>query len=67
MRHSFASYHLAQHGDPVKTAFQMGNSAIVVHNHYKGLVTNGDVERYWNLRPAEAAGKIVPMPQAVNA
>jgi integrase len=62
LRHSFASYHLALHGDPTKTAFQMGNSAIVVHNHYKGLVSNGDVQRFWNLRPAvDAAEKIVAM------
>jgi integrase len=62
LRHSFASYHLALHGDATKTAFQMGNSAVIVHNHYKGLVTNGDVSRFWNLRPAGAdAGKIVPM------
>jgi len=62
LRHSFASYHLAKHGDPVKTAFQMGNSPVMVHNHYKGLVTNGDVERFWNLRPAGAAAdKITPM------
>ncbi len=65
LRHNFGSYHLALHGDATKTAFQMGNSAIVVHNHYKGLVTNGDVQRFWDLRPAaDAAEKIVPM--AVN-
>ena len=62
LRHSFASYHLAQHGDATKTAFQMGNDAVVVHNHYKGLVSNGDVQRYWNLRPSQdAAEKIVAM------
>jgi integrase len=67
LRHSFGSYHLALHGDATKTAFQMGNSAVVVHNHYKGLVTNGDVQRYWSLRPADdAAEKIVPM-KAANA
>ena len=65
LRHSFASYHLAKHGDPVKTAFQMGNSPVMVHNHYKGLVTNGDVTRFWELRPAaDSAGKIVAF--AVN-
>ena len=65
LRHSFASYHLAQHGDATKTAFQMGNDAVVVHNHYQGLVSNGDVKRFWNLRPAaDAAGKIVAMKDA---
>jgi hypothetical protein len=54
LRHSFASYHLAQHGDPVKTSFQMGNSPAVVHNHYKGLVGNGEVAKFWELRPPHA-------------
>lgn len=68
LRHSFASYHLAKHGDAMKTAFQMGNSATMVHNHYKGLVSNSDVQRFWDLRPAgdDVAGKIVSMKIAVN-
>lgn len=57
LRHSFASYHLGLHGDATKTAFQMGNSAVVVHNHYKGLVSNGDIQRFWSLRPADDAGE----------
>jgi integrase len=62
LRHSFGTYHLALHGDPVKTAFQMGNSPVMVHNHYKGLVSNGDVKTYWSLRPAGGAtDKIVAM------
>jgi hypothetical protein len=62
LRHSFGSYHLALHGDAVKTAFQMGNSPGIVHNHYKGLVVNGDVQRFWSLRPAaDAKDKIVAM------
>ncbi len=55
-----ASYHLAQHGDATKTAFQMGNDPVVVHQSYKALVSNGDIQRYWSLRPAtDAAEKIV--------
>lgn len=62
LRHSFASYHLAKHGDATKTAFQMGNDPVVVHQSYKALVSNGDVQRYWDLRPAGAdASKIVAM------
>ena len=62
LRHSFASYHLALHNDAVKTSFQMGNSPVIVHNHYKGLVGNGEVAKFWALRPAtDVAEKIVPM------
>jgi integrase len=68
LRHSFASYHLAKHGDATKTAFQMGNDPVVVHQSYKALVSNGDVERYWKLRPAAGADeKIVAMKAAANA
>lgn len=67
LRHSFAASHLALHGDPVKTAFQMGNSPVVVHNRYKGLVSTGDVKTYWSLLPAESAEKIVPMQAAAGA
>ena len=68
LRHSFGSYYLAHTGDAVKTSFQMGNAPDVVHRFYKGLVSNGDVARYWNLRPeADETGKIVPMRQAANA
>ncbi len=52
LRHSFGSYHLAYHGDAVKTAQQMGHrSSDVVHNHYKALVLKKEAERFWNLKP----------------
>ena len=68
LRHSCASYSLALTGDAVRVAYQLGNSADMIHRHYKALVTNADAKRFWELRPAAgAAGKIVPMQQAVNA
>ncbi len=57
LRHSFGSYHLAYHGDAVKTTQQMGHrSSDVVHNHYKALVLKKEAERFWNLKPKEQAG-----------
>ena len=68
LRHSCASYSLALTGDAVRVAYQLGNSADMIHRHYKALVTKADAKRFWELRPAaDAAGKIVPMRQAVNA
>ena len=62
LRHSFGSYHLAMHNDDLKTAFQMGNSPTMVHRHYKALVAKSDAERFWALRPENAANdKIVEM------
>jgi integrase len=52
LRHSFGSYHLAFHGDAVKTAMQMGHrDSNVIHNHYKALVLKTEAERFWALRP----------------
>ncbi len=66
LRHSFASYHLAAHGDTVKTAYQMGHTnPRIVADFYKALVTKADAERFFALRPAaDAAGKIVAMKAA---
>jgi integrase len=51
LRHSFGSYHLAMFQNIEKTANQMGNSAAVIHNHYKALVTKDAAEKFWSLRP----------------
>jgi len=66
LRHSCATYSLALTGDAVRVAYQLGNSADMIHRHYKALVTAADAKRFWELRPAaDAAGKIVTM-KAVN-
>ena len=51
LRHSFASYHYAMFRSAEGTAHQMGNSADVVHKHYKALVSKAEAEKLWNLRP----------------
>jgi integrase len=62
LRHSCASYSLALTGDAVRVAYQLGNSADMVHRHYKALVTKADAERFFALRPdTAAAAKIVPL------
>lgn len=65
MRHSFGSYHLAAHKDDALTAHEMGNSAAIVHRHYKQLVTDAKAARFWSLRP-DADSRIVPMQAAAN-
>jgi integrase len=62
LRHSCASYSLALTGDAVRVAYQLGNSADMIHRHYKALVTKADAERFFALRPAAAdAGKVIAM------
>jgi len=64
-RHSFGTYHLAAHGDAIKTAGLMGHrDPGVLHNHYKALVTKAEAERFWALRPPTPAANVIPMKQA---
>jgi integrase len=59
MRHSFASYRLAQCHDAAKVALEMGNSPAIVFGHYRELVKPKDAERYWNLMPSGEGRKVV--------
>ena len=68
MRHTCGTFHMAKHRNENKTAFELGNSPSVVHDHYKALVTQADAERFWSLRPDQAAaGKVIAMPKTANA
>ncbi|MEI8064192.1 MAG: tyrosine-type recombinase/integrase [Verrucomicrobiota bacterium] len=67
MRHTAASCWCAKTGDYAKTASMLGHSLDVLHRHYRGLVTPADAERFFNLRPDDEPGKIVPMQATVNA
>jgi integrase len=64
MRHSFGSYFLGKTKDENLTASEMGNSPEVIIKHYRALVRNADVTRYWRLTPvnvqAESTGKPTP-------
>jgi integrase len=62
LRHSFASYHLARFNDAAATALQLGHhDSRVTFAHYRELVRPKDAERYWNIKPAGRAQKIVEM------
>jgi len=62
LRHSFASYHLAHFKDAAALALEMGHTdGGMIFNHYRQLVRPKDAERYWNIKPAAAAKKIVHM------
>lgn len=52
MRHTFASMLLAETGDPVRTAGQMGHVGVnVLMDHYRALVTPEEAARFWAIRP----------------
>ena len=52
MRHSFASYHLAYHGSPDRTAHELGHrDTQMLYRHYRQLVTREAAEAFWAIRP----------------
>jgi integrase len=65
LRHCFITYHVAAHKDPVRTAYEAGNSVEVIKRHYDALASEATAKRFWALRPAaDAEGKVVVMKAA---
>ena len=64
MRHSFGSYFLGKTKDENLTASEMGNSPGVVIKHYRALVLDADITRYWGVGPSnveeDSAGTPTP-------
>lgn len=55
MRHSFGSYHMAQHENAGKTALQMGHRTIdTTFEHYRRAVRKEDAARFWSIKPEGA-------------
>ncbi len=56
LRHSFASYHLAQFKDAAALALELGHSnSNLVFQHYRQLVKPKTAKMYWNIAPTRAA------------
>ncbi len=52
LRHSFASYHLAQHQNAPQHALEMGHDTPrMVFDNYREVVAPDEAERYWSIRP----------------
>ena len=60
LRHSYASYRFAQIGDAGRVAGELGNSAAVVHKHYRELV-RPDAAAAWFAVTPEAPANVVAM------
>ena len=56
LRHTAASYMLARDKSADAVALQLGNSPIILHKHYKNLVTDAEAAEFWNLTP-ESVGR----------
>ena len=66
LRHSYASFRFAQTGDAGRVAGELGNSASVVHRHYRELVKPADAERWFAVKP-EGPANVLALPAAANA
>jgi len=54
LRHAFCTYHFAFHMNENLTAAQAGNSPAMIHQHYKGLATKAEAEKWFSVQPANA-------------
>ena len=61
LRHSFCTYHFAANANENQTAQQAGNSPAMIHQHYKGLATKADAEKWFVVQPPETAKNIIPL------
>lgn len=50
LRHTAASYLLAQHKDPSRVAMMLGNSPKILMAHYSELVSDEDCGDFWSIR-----------------
>jgi len=53
LRHSYASYRLADCLDAPQLALEMGNSPQVIFRNYRELVTPKQAKKWWEIRPSE--------------
>jgi integrase len=63
LRHSYASYRLAQCQDAAKVALEMGNTPTMIFRHYRELVMPQDATAWWNIVPEQAAN-VIPIAAA---
>jgi integrase len=64
LRHSYATYRLAQCHDAARVALEMGNSAQMLFRNYRELADEQDATAWFNIIPSGAAANIVSMRKA---
>jgi integrase len=64
-RHSCASYMFALTNDAGRIAGFLGNSAAVIHRHYRQLATPADAQKFFSVKPATAVN-VLPLAATVN-
>jgi len=51
LRHSYASYRLAECADASRVSLEMGNTPQMVFRHYRELVKQADAEKWFGIVP----------------
>lgn len=64
LRHSFASYRLAQTQNAAQVALECGNSPQMIFRHYRELVTPRDAAAWWAIEPKRASNVILMQAKA---
>jgi integrase len=64
-RHSCASYMFALTNDAGRIAGFLGNSAAVIHRHYRQLATPADAQKFFSIQPATAVN-VLPATAITN-
>lgn len=68
MRHSYASYWLAQHEDINRLTLQMGHeSSAMLWKHYNRAAKRKDAAKYWKIKPAVSSSRKKIVPFAVRS
>lgn len=65
LRHGYASYRFAQLLDAGRVAGELGNSAAVVHKHYREIVKSADAAKWFGIVP-HAASNVTALLTAAN-
>jgi integrase len=60
LRHAFITFHMAKHTNENLTAAECGNSPQMIHEHYRGLATKKEAEKWFAVAPVEPSN-VVPM------
>jgi len=62
LRHAFCTYHYALHANENLTSQQAGNSPAMIHQHYKGLATKAEAEKWFAVMPPKPDENDNPKP-----
>jgi integrase len=64
LRHGYVTHHFAAHQNENLTSALAGNSPAMIHQHYKGLATKAEGEKWFNVLPARPDNVVILEQQA---